>query len=322
MSIPSDKIPNRLKKPVIEKKNQRSKRWLSVKERELVVEMCRILALKMRITFLAFGDKDKPDPANVFKLVYDHDTRYADSLPISHYRKKAIKFYIHKLKSLKPYSQENLLYNASPYYAAKILDVDPSVIYTVLLQYARTGEIYFKNDAPHYVGVEDRVPEWDAYRKEKFNKIFREAIEPLQESVARGTGTSHKKADTHAVGKRGSVDKNDDPRVSYRPVEELDYTIYERTAVDESDLPPKWARLYPPDPVSKLKNFARRSYINELKVRYGVLLETDQDIQQAIIAAGDSSPYAWPKPVVERDNDGHIKTVGFLEEDGNLISRQ
>jgi hypothetical protein len=114
-------------------------RFLSLHRRELILEMTKVQALKMRLAAIEqkiekLGGK-KGKGAWPVKNITKVKTLYA------------LKFKAkEELRELKKDAQEKNLYNCNPHYVAKILKIDVVLVYKTMRQFAFTGKILFKRD--------------------------------------------------------------------------------------------------------------------------------------------------------------------------------
>lgn len=114
-------------------------RFLSLKQRELILDHTKIQSLKMRLE--ALNQK-------IEKL---GGTKGKGTWPKENIKKiktlYALKFKAkEELRELRKDAQEKNLYNCNPHYVAKILKIDVVLVYKTMRQFAFTGKISFKRD--------------------------------------------------------------------------------------------------------------------------------------------------------------------------------
>lgn len=124
------------------KKHGKHGRLLSRKERlELVNFTCRTLAIKMRLVVLGAGDKAAPNGKGIPYLYLKN--------------KPEIKSLYAELLQLQQdgytdsNSELNLMYNASPHYAAQKYNTTVTTIYHILRIYAKTGSVVMPGDSDY-----------------------------------------------------------------------------------------------------------------------------------------------------------------------------
>lgn len=147
MSLSSEKIVSRLSRPAKKNKVKHlSGRRLRLNEREFIVESCMIQILKMSIAEkLNPLLKNNPRRKSIlFNLYHDRQIPKGCKIP-GHVYDRVCEIISHwkKLSRNRIRRQEH---SYSPYWVAKCLRVDVSVVYHVMQQYARCGSIRFKAD--------------------------------------------------------------------------------------------------------------------------------------------------------------------------------
>lgn len=148
---------NRLYKRTVPKKKRSGKRqykgvnrrrFASVNERLLIIEMTKIQSLRLRLTAL----ENQIKRLGGFRKRRTWKQEYIAKIESLHQERKQIK---HELKEYQPYAQLKNAYNCSPYQVAKQLKFDATIVYRTIRIYAWTGDVRFSRDRRSHVSTHE-----------------------------------------------------------------------------------------------------------------------------------------------------------------------
>lgn len=156
MSTPKNVLVKRLFRP--EKKNKTRAhrcrqhrvnigRFLSLKDRQTIVEMCSIEANRMAEIAVNIQLKR----LGAFSSRSQWKEEYRERILFLYSRRRQVKA---KRSQLKSFAKVPNLYNCSPHFVAKAFSIHPKVVYNVLRIFAWTGEVKFCRDKRSHVSYQ------------------------------------------------------------------------------------------------------------------------------------------------------------------------
>lgn len=272
MALSKKQIKTRLYRPKKSKPKKRAfkrkghkinlGRFISVSNRQLIVEMCRIQALKMRLAAL----EQQLNKTGGFKGKGSWGNSGDKILGLYEQRRQVKK----ELSELKPFAQDKNTYNCSPYYAAKVLQIRPEIVYQVLRIFAWTGDIKFCRDKRNHLPLVTATENVPIYRDQAACKELHPrsaTIEDLQNS--RVTNTPRQQ-DTwfheHVLSQKRFRNEYGRFLTRFNPKEDHpNLDDYFRITTEESDEPPIYLKTSNKPKILSFKALLEKCYWDNVK---------------------------------------------------------